>query len=68
MKSNQRKNRFGVLLNWRELQALERLAESEGGASKGATVRKLIREKAQELGFWVAFELPTTQTQKEAEK
>lgn len=48
----QRSIRFGLLLNLREKQALARLAESEGGLSRGAMVRSLIRKAARERGLW----------------
>jgi len=47
-----RTQRFGLVLNLAEKQALERLAEAEGGLSQAATVRFLIRQAARERGLW----------------
>ena len=44
--------RFGLLLSKAEERALAQLAESEGGLSKGAMVRSLIRQAARERGLW----------------
>lgn len=44
--------RFGMIFSDVEYEALERLAEYEGGFSKAATVRRLIRLSAKEKGLW----------------
>lgn len=50
----QRNVRFGLILSSLERQAVERLAEMEGGLSKAAIVRRLIREAAKQRGLWTA--------------
>ena len=47
-----RQIRFGLLLRPDEKQALNRLAEVEGGLSRAATLRRLIRKAAHEKGLW----------------
>lgn len=47
-----REIRFGLLLLPDEKRALTRLAEAEGGLSKAATLRRLIRKAAHEKGLW----------------
>lgn len=44
--------RFGLVLSPREKTAVERLAELEGGLSKAALMRRLIRREAHERGLW----------------
>ena len=44
--------RFGLLLSRDEKQTLIRLAESEGGLSRGAMVRHLILAEARRRGLW----------------
>ena len=44
--------RFGLLLSTSEEQALARLASFEGGMSKAAMVRNLIRREARDRGLW----------------
>lgn len=44
--------RFGLVLTKDEKTALGKLAESEGGLSEAATLRRLIRRTAHERGFW----------------
>lgn len=45
--------RFGLLLTQDEKAALTKLAESEGGLSEAAILRRLIRKSARESGLWV---------------
>jgi hypothetical protein len=47
-----REIRFGLLLRPDEKHALDRLAEVEGGLSKAAALRRLIRKAAHEKGLW----------------
>lgn len=47
-----RNNRFGLIMSDQEIEALGRLSENEGGRSKAATVRLLIRAAAKEQGLW----------------
>ena len=47
-----RQIRFGLLLRPDEKHALSRLAEVEGGLSRAATLRRLIRKAAHEKGLW----------------
>jgi hypothetical protein len=47
-----RQQRFGLLLSPLEKRLLKRLAESEGGLSQAATLRRLIRGAAIERGLW----------------
>ena len=47
-----RTERFGLVLNQREKEAVNRLAELEGGLSQAALLRRLIRKAAHEQGFW----------------
>jgi hypothetical protein len=47
-----RSERFGMVLTPDEKHALNKLAEAEGGLSRAATVRRLIRKEAQQLGLW----------------
>ena len=56
--------RFGLLLSRDEKQTLIRLAESEGGLSRGAMVRNLIRTEARRRGLWP----PDDSTQTSAEE
>jgi hypothetical protein len=58
-----RQDRFGLLLSPAEKQMLKRLAESEGGLSQAAALRRLIREAAHERGLW-----PPRQQSEEAEQ
>ena len=44
--------RFGLVLSPAEKRALARLAEDDGGLSKAATVRRLIRREARQRGLW----------------
>ena len=44
--------RFGLVLSATEKEALERLAEVEGGLSYAATLRRLVRKAAQRYGLW----------------
>ena len=44
--------RFGLVLTATETRVLKQLAEAEGGLSKAATVRRLIRQEARRLGLW----------------
>ncbi len=44
--------RFGFVLTEDEKSALTKLAELEGGLSEAATVRRLIRRAAREVGAW----------------
>ncbi len=44
--------RFGLMLTPAEKHALERLAELEGGLSKAALIRRLIREAAKRRELW----------------
>ena len=43
---------FALLLAPCEKQALEKLAEHDGGLSKAAMVRRLIRHAARDRGLW----------------
>lgn len=43
--------RFGLVLSEREYQALLWLAQDEGGLSKAAVLRRLLRREAKERGF-----------------
>jgi len=47
-----RKERFGLVLSEGEKTAIQRLAEIEGGLSRAALVRRLIRQAAKERGLW----------------
>lgn len=47
-----REYRFGLLLNTAERQALDRLAEDEGGLTRAATLRRLMRTEAHKRGLW----------------
>jgi hypothetical protein len=47
-----REIRFGLLLHPTEKRALNQLAEVEGGLSRAATLRRLIRKAAHEKGLW----------------
>jgi hypothetical protein len=47
-----REIRFALLLRPDEKHALSRLAEVEGGLSRGATLRRLLRKAAHEKGLW----------------
>ena len=53
--------RFSLLLNAYEKEALERLAEVEGGLSQSAMARALIRKAARERGVWP---VPTDQRER----
>ena len=44
--------RFGLVLTPAELAALQRLADSDGGLSSAAVIRRLIRQEAQRRGVW----------------
>ena len=44
--------RFGLVLTEAEKRALVRLAEAEGGRSRAAVVRRLIRREAHRRGLW----------------
>jgi hypothetical protein len=48
--------RFGLLLSPAEERALKRLAAYEGGLSKAAMIRNLIRREARERGLWVSLQ------------
>ena len=50
----ERKTRFGLVLSADEREALARLAEREGGLSRAATIRRLLRRAAHEHGLWPA--------------
>ena len=47
-----REFRFGLLLNTKEKKALARLAEDEGGLTRAATLRRLMRIEARKRGLW----------------
>ena len=47
-----RTERFGLVLSPTEKEAVIRLAELEGGLSRAALVRSLIRRAASEQGLW----------------
>ena len=46
--------RFGLMLNSIERTAMARLAETEGGPSQAALLRRLIRQEAHRRGMWPA--------------
>lgn len=43
---------FGLMLNEHEREALDRLADAEGGLSRAATIRRLIRVVACAGDLW----------------
>ena len=45
--------RLGLVVSRSEKEALERLAELEGGLSQAALLRRLIRKAAEQQGIWV---------------
>jgi hypothetical protein len=47
-----RTQRFGLILSDCEDVALKRLAEAEGGLSRAALLRKLVRHEAEARGLW----------------
>ena len=44
--------RFGLVLTPQELAAVTSLAELEGGLSKAALIRRLVRDAAMDRGLW----------------
>lgn len=44
--------RFGLMMTPTEKQAVQRLAEAEGGLTQAALIRRLIRAEAQRRGVW----------------
>jgi hypothetical protein len=48
----QKSKRLGLVLTPQEKLAVRKLAESEGGLSVAATLRRLIRAEAQPRGLW----------------
>ena len=63
-----RKIRFGLLLSLDEKRALVKLAGYEGGLSKGAWIRNLIRREARERGLWppsITSDVSQTQGEKQ---
>ena len=46
--------RFGLMLNSVERAAMARLAETEGGSSQAALLRRLIQREALRRGVWPA--------------
>jgi hypothetical protein len=57
--------RFGLLLSTSEERALARLASFEGGMSKAAMVRNLIRREARDRGLWAPPDEINTSRQQE---
>ena len=62
-----RTERFGLILSPAEKQALEQLAEVEGGLSQAATLRHLLRRAARERGLLPAQAESATQAQEVAQ-
>ena len=48
----QRTVRLGILLSPNEKTSLALLAEHEGGLSKAALIRRLLRKEARMKGYW----------------